>query len=699
MAIYQEVLYDTIGNPCERKNLYLKEVASLERQLKQGTNQEKKRIRAELKSLTQSKDKHPYIIKLKAYKTAEKAFKKALRAKKKANKAAIKGQYSFRVSRLIALQLAFDLKAKFYSGYTDLSYDALMLYEEASIKAEQLIETIELTKKIEKDLSDAKLELKTIDSSENEKAKALLAQCKQAEKEKYKAAYAKLKAKRKERLISDQALRNGKVILKNEAKEAISVKKFEIPKRSAKEKIRSYNYHLKRGTRREMNVLESNVADVRRKTPYEGKKKHSFIAYFTFLLPGLGQILNGQWIKSILFFMLSLFAYRIAVPYALGYGNFQGQGIAGLVSLAEGGGKLDRSLIFMIEGIISIFLMIFVIAILFLSFKDVLSIEKNKIKGIRPRSWFETKTYAFEDGFPYMVSLPALVAIVFIVLVPIATAILLSFTSMDPNSQNKFVWIGLENYKLIALGEGIAGGPFWNILGWTLIWTFSSTTFAVAIGFGLAILANNSRVKGKAFFRTVYLLPWAVPAFITIMFFSIMFSKNGILTDVINTVFNPATKLVIKDSAFWSRITLIGLQGWLGSAYVFLLSTGVLQGIPDDLYEAAQIDGATAWQKLRKITLPIVLFQTAPLLVGQYTFNFNNFSIIYLFNGGGPFNPSKYGNLAGTTDLLISYIFKLTTEHSYQAIGAAITVVISMGLMLFAFIGFKNSKAFKEEKL
>ena len=90
------------------------------------------------------------------------------------------------------------------------------------------------------------------------------------------------------------------------------------------------------------------------------------------------------------------------------------------------------------------------------------------------------------------------------------------------------------------------------------------------------------------------------------------------------------------------------------------------------------MDGATTWQKLRHITLPIVLFQTAPLLVGQYVFNFNNFSIIYLFNGGGPFEPSKYGNLAGSSDLLISYIYKLTIENQYQGIGAAITVFVSL---------------------
>ena len=138
------------------------------------------------------------------------------------------------------------------------------------------------------------------------------------------------------------------------------------------------------------------------------------------------------------------------------------------------------------------------------------------------------------------------------------------------------------------------------------------------------------------------------------------------------------------------------MQGWLGSAYVFLISTGVLQGIPSDLYEAAEIDGATGFQRTMKITIPLVLFQTAPLLVGQYTFNFNNFSIIYLFNQGGPFNPSLYGNMAGSSDLLISYIYKLTIENQYQSIGAAITIVISIVLMIFSYIGFKNSKAFKE---
>ena len=95
-------------------------------------------------------------------------------------------------------------------------------------------------------------------------------------------------------------------------------------------------------------------------------------------------------------------------------------------------------------------------------------------------------------------------------------------------------------------------------------------------------------------------------------------------------------KIAWMTDPFWAKIALIMIQTWLGFPFVFAMTTGILQSIPGELYEAATVDGATAWQQFRKITLPLVLYATAPILITQYTFNFNNFSIIYLFNGGGP---------------------------------------------------------------
>lgn len=284
--------------------------------------------------------------------------------------------------------------------------------------------------------------------------------------------------------------------------------------------------------------------------------------------------------------------------------------------MAEGGRRLDKSLIFMIEGIIAIFLLILALLFIYISFKDVKKVEKNRIRGIRPNNWFETNKKIKDEGFPYMVSSPALFVIIFTVLVPITTTLLLSLTGMDPKHQSKFSWVGIDNYKLIALGKGLAGEVFWHVFLWTIIWTIVATSLAIVLGFFLALLVNNERIRGKTFFRSIFILPWAVPAFISIMFFSIMLSSTGALTEIIE--FITGKVIEVKSNPTLTRVVLILLQGWLGSSYVFLLSTGVLQAIPEDLYEAADIDGATSWQKIRRITLPIVLFQTAPLLVGQY---------------------------------------------------------------------------------
>ena len=125
------------------------------------------------------------------------------------------------------------------------------------------------------------------------------------------------------------------------------------------------------------------------------------------------------------------------------------------------------------------------------------------------------------------------------------------------------------------------------------------------------------------------------------------------------------------------------------------LTLGILQSIPNDLYEAAYIDGANAWQKFRNITFPMILAVAAPTLISQYTFNFNNFSIIYLFNDGG---PGSVGGNAGSTDILISWIYKLTTNSSPQySMAAAVTLIISLIVISISMIAFKKLHAFDME--
>lgn len=696
MGKFNRYLYDEIGREYKRKNLYLAELAEID-ELLHNRDEGKTDLRKKRRELITGRDKHPYIVQLKELSRSEREFKNRLKSEVNSFSRTLSGELDRNERKLKLRLFSSERTADFYRDHKGISYDAEFNYRKAELERTQLPVILDNIKKIKAELIELENLKRAADPSQEALKKSEYESFKATQKKTVKEEIARIKMLRKEGTISRKAEANLIREAKQKSKNSVKLKELEIPTKGIADQFKSKNIELRNSTKQSLKILKSDIADLRKVTPVEVEKTKPIISYATVLLPGLGQALNGQLGKMAVMIFGSLFIYLIAIPYALGFGNYQGEGVAGLISLAEGGARIDKSLIFMIEGVVSIFLLLLAALVVYISFSDVYRVETGKIKGVRPKTWFENKKSLLEEGFPYVTSLPAMIIILFIVLVPVITTFLLSFTNMDPQHQSKFSWVGIQNYRLIALGEGLAGSVFWLILVWTLIWTLAATTLAILIGFFMALLVNNERVKGKRFFRTIYILPWAVPAFITIMYFSIMTAPGGSITEILAGIFN--TRIEIKNNTFLTRTALILIQGWLGSAYVFLLTTGVLQSIPSDLYEAAEIDGATAWDRMIRITVPLVLFQISPLLVTQYTFNFNNFSVIFLFNEGGPFNPQLYGNLAGSSDLLISYIYKLAMMNQYQAIGAAITIFISLGLMVFAYLGFRNSKGFKEGRL
>lgn len=672
---YEKYLIDDIGEKRPRKNQFI--IDSIK------ADETGKKIDAK---------NHPYNQKLESYKKQKKdLLEKADAMAKKDPNYSLDQKY---LRDLYYRKFMANAMLNFYEENKDLSYDSELDYKLCKLEYEQIPKIIENDLFIKSNLERASNRLEKLTSKEVEESKKLIEEDRKVLSEKFDADNKSLKKSFDEGHISKKAFKSEKEQLKQKFKDQNKRLDYRNPEISLKEEIESLKYKIDKDYKKEIKILEADKAEARRRTPVEVEKTSAYRSILTAPLPGLGQILNGQWQKGLMFLLGSLFIYFIAIPYALGFGNYQGEGIAGLINLAQGGKRLDRSILFMIEGIISLVFVFLAALIYIFSFKDVRKVEKKEMAGIRPNNFFETKKMLRTDGFPFLITAPALLVIIFIVIVPIVTAIMISFTNMDPQNQNKFTWIGLNNYITIAKGQGIAGQAFWHIFGWTVVWTLLASTLAIVLGFIFALLVNNERVRGKKFFRTIYLLPWAIPAFITIMFFSIMTSRGGIIPEALNSLFN--VNLDIKNNTFQTRAMLILLQGWLGHSYIFLLTTGVLQAIPKDLYEAASIDGATGFQRTLKITIPLVLFQIAPMLINQYTFNFNNFSIIYLYNQGGPFNPQVYGNLAGSSDILISYIYKLTMESQYQAIGAAVTVFISIILIIISYFGYKNSSAFKE---
>ncbi len=277
-----------------------------------------------------------------------------------------------------------------------------------------------------------------------------------------------------------------------------------------------------------------------------------------------------------------------------------------------------------------------------------------------------------------------------------------SFYDIDENGNQVFLigytaWVGLENFLRIFTDKRISG-PFMNIFVWTIMWSLFSVLLSFLIGLVFALALNNERLRGRNVYRTLLIIPWAVPYFISVLTW-----KNGILNEtygILNKIILPFLGLdPVKwfNDQYWAKLACIIVNTWLTFPYMMTISLGALQSIPDELYEVAAIDGAGKWQNFRHITFPLLLTVVAPLLISSFAFTFNNFTLIYLLNSGGP--PMVGATTpAGHTDILISYVYKLAFEGRGQEFGfaSAISVIIFVLVGGISLLNFKISGAFEE---
>jgi arabinogalactan oligomer/maltooligosaccharide transport system permease protein len=418
--------------------------------------------------------------------------------------------------------------------------------------------------------------------------------------------------------------------------------------------------------------------------------KHARTAALLSIVPGLGQIYNRQFLKGIIFLVL-------AAAFGIVFGDILNMGFWGLFTLGEIP-RVDHSIFLLIDGIIALIVTVLGLGVYAFNLYDAQSNGKKRDLGLHLNSVREQYHNLIDGGFPYLMISPGFLLLIFVVIFPIIFVILLAFTNYDlyHSPPAKLVdWIGFQNFIDIFKID-IWRNTFFKVLGWTIVWTFGATTFQIALGMFLAIVVNQKDLKGKAIIRTILILPWAVPAFVSIMVFSGMFNETF---GAVNKMILPALGLEAQPwmtEANWTRLALILIQGWLGFPFIFAMVTGVLQSIPEDLYEAATVDGASIWQKFSKITLPLVLFATAPIMITQYTFNFNNFNVIFLFNNGGPAVPWQ---TAWGTDILISWIYRLTMTSAQYGKAAAITMILSVIIIVVALWQFRKTKSFQEEDM
>jgi len=215
------------------------------------------------------------------------------------------------------------------------------------------------------------------------------------------------------------------------------------------------------------------------------------------------------------------------------------------------------------------------------------------------------------------------------------------------------------------------------------------------LGLALALVFNDQRIRGLKIYRSIFILPYAFPAFLSAYVWKGMLNtQNGFINNTILS-FMGDNKIQWFEQQGAARAAVLLVNLWLGFPYMFLICTGALQAIPNDLTEAASIDGASAWKIIRLIKLPLLLVSLAPLLIPSFAYNFNNFGAIYLLTGGGPFLDQTLKVTVGATDILITFVYRIAFSGSIGAdygLASAFSVLIFMLIGSISFFSFKRTK-------
>ncbi len=302
------------------------------------------------------------------------------------------------------------------------------------------------------------------------------------------------------------------------------------------------------------------------------------------------------------------------------------------------------------------------------------------------------KSARSERYLPYIYITPAVVLMVFLTLLPNLYSFYLSFTNYSLFHFKEFDFVGLRNYYRIISGAEFQ--TFTRVFFWTLVWSFLSVLGMVTVGMCLAIPLNNPHLKGRNVYRTLFIVPWAIPAFITVLMWQgILNSDMGAMNLILTQFLNFSRPIPWLDHGTWAKVSVLVVNIWLGFPFMMSICLGALQAIPRELYEAASVDGASPVKQFVSITMPLLRNAMLPVIISSFAFNFNQFGAIYLLTGGG---PTVMGSKAGATDILVTYSYKLAFNLFQFGQACAYAVFIFALIATLSSINFKLTGAFED---
>lgn len=424
------------------------------------------------------------------------------------------------------------------------------------------------------------------------------------------------------------------------------------------------------------------------------------------ILMGLGNFVHGQKVKGLLY--LAIEAAYIVFMAVNGITFLSMLGGLGSVPQKEVWDeasqvylytKGDQSILILLYGIATILLSVLMFFAWRGALRSAYKAECLAKAGKHVNTFAEDLKSLLHENLHRLLMTPSMIFIFGFTILPLIFMICMAFTNYSKigNHLMLFDWVGLENFKALFDSGSILGSTFWSVLVWTLVWAFFATFTNYIFGMILAIMINRKDTKAKGFWRFCFVLSCAVPMFVSLLIMRTMLQPEGavnVLLRNLGWIAQDASLPFFTDPT-WARVTVIVVNIWVGVPYTLLQLTGVLQNIPADLYEAAKVDGANSVQIFFKITLPYMLYVTTPYLIATFTGNVNNFNVIYLLSGGDPI--TDLSSTAGSTDLLVTWLYKLTVDKQYYNIGAVIGILTFIILAVGALFTYRRSKSYKEE--
>ncbi|MCL2051448.1 MAG: sugar ABC transporter permease [Lachnospiraceae bacterium] len=429
---------------------------------------------------------------------------------------------------------------------------------------------------------------------------------------------------------------------------------------------------------------------------------------------GSGQIINQQKLKGIIF----LFFQAILVFIELSTGTLDvllgkveatfrnagyfTKGLWGLYTLGEIPREssatlvFDHSIMLLAGGIISTVILLLFVSIWIWNIRDAY-ISRVKIERGEKISSIDYVHSLWKNSFEYIMITPGALLILFISVIPVLFSILIAFTNYDLNAippRNVVEWVGFKTFTDMVRIP-IWGNTFLRVLSWTVAWAFIATFTAYGFGLLQAILINAKSVRLKPMWRSIFILPWAMPALVSLLVFRAMFNKDGTINRLLMNSGIIDQALPFLSDTNWARLIVVLVNMWLSFPFFMALISAAMTSISPELHEAVEIDGGNSWHKFYHISFPVILTATAPMIVMTITANFNNFGVIYFLTQGNPRDPSL--QLAGTTDLLITWIFKLTLEQRMYNVAAAISILIFIIIAMVSGYNLMKTRAFNDD--